>query len=193
MWTCSIILYKSWGDAAFKNSLCAPQVRLRGPPVPLCGSSLADAHGESGRRQRAHPRVLLFPRVPGEHEWWGRSALSGPHQQLLFFPFQRGWWIAAALLWLGFDLGRLQISQDHVADVLLPRWAASREDFIRMHMKALVRLQAAACQSCSFSKHDVTSGLCQPPGIWVRLQPPPWVDWSDLWLQTERRRGCKSP
>ncbi|XP_011603991.2 neurobeachin-like protein 2 isoform X2 [Takifugu rubripes] len=37
----------------------------------------------------------------------------------------------------GFDLGRLQISQDHVADVLLPRWAASREDFIRMHMKAL--------------------------------------------------------
>ncbi|XP_037640849.1 neurobeachin-like protein 2 isoform X2 [Sebastes umbrosus] len=37
----------------------------------------------------------------------------------------------------GFDLGRLQISQDPVADVLLPRWASSREDFIRQHRKAL--------------------------------------------------------
>lgn len=37
----------------------------------------------------------------------------------------------------GFDLGRLQISQDPVNDVLLPRWATSREDFIRKHRKAL--------------------------------------------------------
>ncbi|XP_075884079.1 neurobeachin-like protein 2 isoform X3 [Nelusetta ayraudi] len=37
----------------------------------------------------------------------------------------------------GFDLGRLQISQDQVTDVLLPRWATSREDFIRKHRKAL--------------------------------------------------------
>ncbi|XP_056300146.1 neurobeachin-like protein 2 isoform X3 [Pseudoliparis swirei] len=37
----------------------------------------------------------------------------------------------------GFDLGRLQISQDPVADVLLPRWASSREDFIKQHRKAL--------------------------------------------------------
>ncbi|KAM4736367.1 neurobeachin-like protein 2 isoform 1-T1 [Anableps anableps] len=37
----------------------------------------------------------------------------------------------------GFDLGRLQISQDLVADVLVPRWATSREDFIRKHRKAL--------------------------------------------------------
>ncbi|KAM9783238.1 neurobeachin-like protein 2 [Neosynchiropus ocellatus] len=37
----------------------------------------------------------------------------------------------------GFDLGRLQISQDPVDDVLLPRWARSREDFIRQHRKAL--------------------------------------------------------
>ncbi|XP_070767640.1 neurobeachin-like protein 2 [Enoplosus armatus] len=37
----------------------------------------------------------------------------------------------------GFDLGRLQISQDPVTDVLLPRWATSREDFIRKHRKAL--------------------------------------------------------
>uniref|UniRef100_M4AIB3 Neurobeachin-like protein 2 n=1 Tax=Xiphophorus maculatus TaxID=8083 RepID=M4AIB3_XIPMA len=37
----------------------------------------------------------------------------------------------------GFDLGRLQLSQDLVADVLLPPWATSREDFIRKHMKAL--------------------------------------------------------
>nr|XP_057940403.1 neurobeachin-like protein 2 isoform X3 [Doryrhamphus excisus] len=37
----------------------------------------------------------------------------------------------------GFDLGCLQISQDSVEDVLLPRWASSREDFIRKHRKAL--------------------------------------------------------
>lgn len=41
---------------------------------------------------------------------------------------------------VGFDLGRLQISQDPVTDVLLPRWATSREDFIRKHRKALVSL-----------------------------------------------------
>ncbi|XP_055019301.1 neurobeachin-like protein 2 isoform X2 [Boleophthalmus pectinirostris] len=37
----------------------------------------------------------------------------------------------------GFDLGKLQISQEPVNDVLLPRWASSREDFIRKHRKAL--------------------------------------------------------
>lgn len=39
---------------------------------------------------------------------------------------------------VGFDLGHLQISQDPVADVLLPCWATSREDFIKKHRKALV-------------------------------------------------------
>lgn len=42
------------------------------------------------------------------------------------------------LIVAGFDLGHLQISQDPVTDVLLPRWATSREDFIRKHRKALV-------------------------------------------------------
>ncbi|KAM4601359.1 neurobeachin-like protein 2 isoform 2-T2 [Polymixia lowei] len=37
----------------------------------------------------------------------------------------------------GFDLGCLQMSQESVTDVLLPRWASSREDFIRKHRKAL--------------------------------------------------------
>ncbi|XP_036071922.1 neurobeachin-like protein 2 isoform X9 [Oryzias melastigma] len=37
----------------------------------------------------------------------------------------------------GFDLGHLQISQEAVTDVELPRWATSREDFIRKHRKAL--------------------------------------------------------
>ncbi|CAL8247132.1 unnamed protein product [Lota lota] len=37
----------------------------------------------------------------------------------------------------GFDLGCLQLSQDSVNNVLLPRWATSREDFIRKHRKAL--------------------------------------------------------
>ncbi|XP_078109197.1 neurobeachin-like protein 2 isoform X2 [Sander vitreus] len=36
-----------------------------------------------------------------------------------------------------FNLGQLQISQDPLTDVLLPRWATSREDFIKQHRKAL--------------------------------------------------------
>ncbi|XP_072184341.1 neurobeachin-like protein 2 isoform X1 [Excalfactoria chinensis] len=37
----------------------------------------------------------------------------------------------------GFDLGCLQISNEKVSDVVLPRWARSREDFIYQHRKAL--------------------------------------------------------
>ncbi|MFT7805427.1 neurobeachin-like protein 2 isoform X1 [Arapaima gigas] len=37
----------------------------------------------------------------------------------------------------GFDLGKLQMSQEPVSDVVLPPWAESREDFIRKHRKAL--------------------------------------------------------
>ncbi|XP_076122113.1 neurobeachin-like protein 2 isoform X1 [Alosa pseudoharengus] len=37
----------------------------------------------------------------------------------------------------GFDLGCLQMSQEPVADVVLPHWASSREDFIRKHRQAL--------------------------------------------------------
>lgn len=47
------------------------------------------------------------------------------------------------VIFVGFDLGHLQISQDKVTDVLLPRWATSREDFIRKHRKALVSTQVA--------------------------------------------------
>lgn len=39
----------------------------------------------------------------------------------------------------GFDLGCLQLSNEKVGDVVLPRWARSREDFIHQHRKALVR------------------------------------------------------
>ncbi|KAI4887748.1 hypothetical protein NFI96_031408 [Prochilodus magdalenae] len=38
----------------------------------------------------------------------------------------------------GFNLGCLQVNQESVNDVILPRWATSREDFIRKHRKALV-------------------------------------------------------
>ncbi|RXN00425.1 Neurobeachin-like protein 2 [Acipenser ruthenus] len=38
----------------------------------------------------------------------------------------------------GFDLGSLQMSLDKVHNVVLPKWAESREDFIRKHRKALV-------------------------------------------------------
>ncbi|XP_044215152.1 neurobeachin-like protein 2 isoform X2 [Thunnus albacares] len=48
----------------------------------------------------------------------------------------------------GFDLGHLQISQDPVADVLLPCWATSREDFIRKHRKAL------ECEHVSSHLHE---------------------------------------
>uniref|UniRef100_A0A8C8SSA1 Neurobeachin-like protein 2 n=1 Tax=Pelusios castaneus TaxID=367368 RepID=A0A8C8SSA1_9SAUR len=37
----------------------------------------------------------------------------------------------------GFDLGCLQISNEKVNDVVLPKWAKSREDFIYKHRKAL--------------------------------------------------------
>ncbi|XP_059585234.1 neurobeachin-like protein 2 isoform X1 [Alligator mississippiensis] len=37
----------------------------------------------------------------------------------------------------GFDLGSLQLSNDKVTDVVLPKWACSREDFISKHRKAL--------------------------------------------------------
>ncbi|KAM4026728.1 neurobeachin-like protein 2 isoform 3-T3 [Anomaloglossus baeobatrachus] len=37
----------------------------------------------------------------------------------------------------GFDLGCLQVSNGKVADVVLPRWASSREDFIHKHRQAL--------------------------------------------------------
>uniref|UniRef100_A0A3B4ZN51 Neurobeachin-like protein 2 n=1 Tax=Stegastes partitus TaxID=144197 RepID=A0A3B4ZN51_9TELE len=48
----------------------------------------------------------------------------------------------------GFDLGSLQISQDTVTDVVLPRWATSREDFIRKHKKAL------ECEHVSSHLHE---------------------------------------
>lgn len=54
-----------------------------------------------------------------------------------------------ASCFIGFNLGRLQISQDQVTDVLLPRWATSREDFIRKHRKALVGTQTAHRQPLS--------------------------------------------
>lgn len=59
----------------------------------------------------------------------------------LFCDLERtanGWLIKGHVASLGFNLGRLQISQDQVTNVLLPRWATSREDFIRKHRKALV-------------------------------------------------------
>lgn len=37
-----------------------------------------------------------------------------------------------------YDLGRLQ-SGERLGDVLLPKWAATPEDFIRTHREALVR------------------------------------------------------
>uniref|UniRef100_A0A6I8PG11 Neurobeachin-like protein 2 n=1 Tax=Ornithorhynchus anatinus TaxID=9258 RepID=A0A6I8PG11_ORNAN len=37
----------------------------------------------------------------------------------------------------GFDLGSLQLTNEKVGDVVLPRWARSREDFIHKHRQAL--------------------------------------------------------
>ena len=41
----------------------------------------------------------------------------------------------------GFDLGKLQGTGGVVDDVRLPPWAASADDFIQKHMKALVSLR----------------------------------------------------
>ena len=41
-------------------------------------------------------------------------------------------------LFTEFDLGRLQVCDEKVDDVILPKWAASPYDFINKHMKALV-------------------------------------------------------
>ena len=45
-------------------------------------------------------------------------------------------------VWLisGFNLGRLQITQDPVNDVILPPWAKTPEEFIQRHREALVSL-----------------------------------------------------
>uniref|UniRef100_A0A8C9XVM0 Neurobeachin-like protein 2 n=1 Tax=Sander lucioperca TaxID=283035 RepID=A0A8C9XVM0_SANLU len=47
-----------------------------------------------------------------------------------------------------FNLGQLQISQEPLTDVLLPRWASSREDFIKQHRKAL------ECEHVSSHLHE---------------------------------------
>ena len=51
------------------------------------------------------------------------------------------WWIShtdcKGLYFVGFDLGRLQNSEECVGNVVLPRWAKSPEDFISKHMRAL--------------------------------------------------------
>ncbi|XP_041104104.1 neurobeachin-like protein 2 isoform X1 [Polyodon spathula] len=48
----------------------------------------------------------------------------------------------------GFDLGSLQMSLDKVHDVVLPKWAESKEDFIRKHRKAL------ECEHVSAHLHE---------------------------------------
>lgn len=54
----------------------------------------------------------------------------------------------------GFDLGCLQLSNEKVGDVVLPRWASSREDFICQHRRALVRCHSSAQpHSCPWEGH----------------------------------------
>ncbi|XP_033848417.3 neurobeachin-like protein 2 isoform X3 [Acipenser ruthenus] len=48
----------------------------------------------------------------------------------------------------GFDLGSLQMSLDKVHNVVLPKWAESKEDFIRKHRKAL------ECEHVSAHLHE---------------------------------------
>ncbi|XP_076826894.1 neurobeachin-like protein 2 isoform X2 [Brachyhypopomus gauderio] len=48
----------------------------------------------------------------------------------------------------GFNLGSLQLNQEQVNDVVLPRWAASMEDFIRKHRQAL------ECEHVSTHLHE---------------------------------------
>lgn len=91
----------------------------------------------------------------------------------------------------GFDLGCLQLSNEKVGDVVLPRWARSREDFIRQHRKALVSWGARS--SLGAFRGPSHSTLMSHPrtGVGIRLRPPPRVDRPHFWVQAARpgRRG----
>lgn len=76
----------------------------------------------------------------------------------------------------GFDLGCLQLSNEKVGDVVLPRWARSREDFIHQHRKALVRWRSPFSPGGilgPFPPH-LTPRPCT--GVGICLCPPPRVD-----------------
>lgn len=99
---------------------------------------------------------------------------------------------AVCTLPTGFDLGCLQMSNEKVSDVVLPRWARSREDFIYQHRKALVRLWSGVV----LGGKRAFPALLTPnahSGIRVRLSPPPRVDRSHFWVQTARPGCCGGP
>lgn len=92
----------------------------------------------------------------------------------------------------GFDLGCLQLSNEKVGDVVLPRWARSREDFIHQHRKALVRWRSSSNPSSAPILGGVAAGgdghlwpfvMSHPwTGVGVRLSPSPRMDRPHFWV-----------
>lgn len=99
---------------------------------------------------------------------------------------------AVCTLPTGFDLGCLQMSNEKVSDVVLPRWARSREDFIYQHRKALVRLWSGVVLGGETGIPSLPDTSVHS-GIRVRLSPPPRVDRSHFWVQTARPGCCGGP
>lgn len=79
------------------------------------------------------PEFFYFPEFLENQNGEGTAlSPSGEHRE-------RSVSLIILMLPAGFDLGCLQLSNEKVGDVVLPRWASSREDFIHQHRKALVR------------------------------------------------------
>ncbi|NWY04565.1 NBEL2 protein, partial [Nothoprocta ornata] len=79
------------------------------------------------------PEFFYFPEFLENQNGmgWPRDPCGTPPSQ------RHGFSQPLPVLPAGFDLGCLQMSNDKVSDVVLPRWARSREDFIYQHRKAL--------------------------------------------------------
>lgn len=84
----------------------------------------------------------------------------------------------------GFDLGCLQISNEKVGDVVLPRWARSREDFIYQHRKALVSWWSSA--------QPLQGLLWGVVGVFLALPDAPSLDRSQSMSQPTSTSGLTS-
>lgn len=90
----------------------------------------------------------------------------------------------------GFDLGCLQLSNEKVGDVVLPRWARSREDFIYQHRKALVRWWSPS-QSL-FCPHPWLGGHYGMGWVLLALLDAPSLDRSQSTSQPTSTSGSTS-
>ncbi len=76
-----------------------------------------------------------------------------------------------------------------VSDVILPRWASSPEEFIRIHRMVRSNFDGVLNQVDWNSDPNSYSFFFSGAGIGDRVVPITPVDRSYLWLQTERYTG----